>query len=123
MHTICSRAPRMLNAYPPEVKAAAPHSAAIVRAAAIGDVPEIHQLLDIYASQGNLLPRTLSELYRHLREFFVIELDGKIAVCGALEIFTEDLGEVRSLVVADTHKGRGLAKQLVQRIRGASPKL
>lgn len=116
MHTICSRAPRMLNAYPPKVKAAAPHSAAIVRAAAIGDVPEIHQLLDIYASQGNLLPRTLSELYRHLREFFVIELDGKIAVCGALEIFTEDLGEVRSLMVADTHKGRGLAKQLVQRI-------
>jgi amino-acid N-acetyltransferase len=98
------------------VKATASTTSPVVRPAAIGDVPAIHDLLDIYAAQGNLLPRTMSELYRHLRDFYVIELDGGIAVCGALEIFTEDLGEVRSLVVADGHKGRGLGKLLVQRI-------
>lgn len=91
-------------------------SAAAIRPAAIGDVPEIHHLLEIYAAQGNLLPRSMNELYRHLRDFFVVEADGRVAACGALEIFTESLGEVRSLVVHDDYKGRGFGKLLVQRL-------
>jgi amino-acid N-acetyltransferase len=87
-----------------------------VRVAAIADVPVIHQLLEQYAAKGNLLPRTMSEIYRHLRDFFVIEIDGKVVACAALEIFTEDLGEVRSLVVDETHEGRGLGRLLVNRI-------
>ncbi|OGI39761.1 MAG: GNAT family N-acetyltransferase [Candidatus Muproteobacteria bacterium RBG_16_62_13] len=89
---------------------------ASVRPAAIHDVPEIHQLLELYAAQGNLLPRSMSELYRHLRDFFVVDSDGRVVGCGALEIFTDDLGEVRSLVVADEHKGHGHGRQLVERI-------
>ena len=87
-----------------------------IRAAAIADVPTIHHLLEIYASKGNLLPRTLSELYRHLRDFFVIELDAKVVAIGALEIFTEDLGEVRSLVVDEAYERRGLGRLLVLRV-------
>jgi amino-acid N-acetyltransferase len=87
-----------------------------IRPAAIHDVPEIHHLLEAYAAQGNLLPRSMSELYRHLRDFFVIEVNGRVAACGALEIFTESLGEVRSLVVADPHQGRGFGRLLVERI-------
>jgi amino-acid N-acetyltransferase len=88
----------------------------IIRPAAIGDVPTIHHLLEIYAAKGNLLPRTFSELYRHLRDFFVIEIDAQVVACGALEIFTEDLGEVRSLVVDEAHERRGLGRMLVERI-------
>lgn len=88
----------------------------IIRPAAIGDVPSLYHLMETYASMGNLLPRAMSELYRHLRDFFVVELDGTLAACGALEIFTEDLGEIRSLVVADRHVGKGLGKLLVARI-------
>jgi amino-acid N-acetyltransferase len=109
-----------------------------VRPAAIHDVPEIHHLLEIYAAQGNLLPRTMSEIYRHLRDFFVIEMDphplpspasgrggvgslthnkrGRIAACGALEIFTEDLCEVRSLVVDDAYKGKNFGRAMVERL-------
>ncbi|MCR4347372.1 MAG: N-acetyltransferase [Sulfuricaulis sp.] len=87
-----------------------------IRPAAIGDVPYIHHLLEIYAAQGNLLPRTMNELYRHLRDFFVVEVNGQVGGCGALEIFTESLGEVRSLVVDDAWKGQGFGKMLVQRI-------
>jgi len=101
---------------PPDSTAPLFQTAPTLRAAAIGDVPYIHHLLEIYANQGNLLPRSMNELYRHLRDFFVVETDHKIAACGALEIFTEDLGEIRSLVVADEYKGRGFAKLLVQRI-------
>ena len=87
-----------------------------VRPAAIGDVPTIHYLVETYASLGNLLPRSMNELYRHLRDFFVVEIDGRIAGCGALEIFTESLGEIRSLVVDDAFKGQGLGKLMVERL-------
>ncbi len=95
---------------------AAGADAPIIRAAAIADVPTIHHLLEIYAAKGNLLPRTMSELYRHLRDFFVIEIAGKVVAIGALEIFTEDLGEVRSLVVDEGHERQGLGRLMVQRI-------
>jgi amino-acid N-acetyltransferase len=88
----------------------------LIRPAAITDVPQIHHLLDTYANMGNVLPRPFSELYRHLRDFFVIELDGRLVACGALEIFTENLGEVRSLVVAEEYKKHGLGRRLVARI-------
>lgn len=100
----------------PDVNRATRSAVSTIRPAAIGDVPYIHHLLEIYAAQGNLLPRTMNELYRHLRDFFVIEVNGKVAGCGALEIFTESLGEVRSLVVDDAWKGQGFGRMLVQRI-------
>ncbi|WP_298135326.1 N-acetyltransferase [Acidiferrobacter sp.] len=87
-----------------------------VRPARIADVPIIHHFLEIYAAKGNLLPRTMNEIYRHLRDFFVIEVDEQVAAIGALEIFTEDLGEVRSLVVAEDYERRGLGRLMVQRI-------
>ena len=88
----------------------------VIRPAAIADVPDIHNLIELYAAQGNLLPRPMSELYRHLRDFFVIDVAGKVGGCGALEIFTEELGEVRSLVVADEFKGNGLGRLMVERV-------
>ncbi len=87
-----------------------------VRQAQIRDVPTIHHLLELYAAKGNLLPRTMNELYRHLRDFFVIEIAGQVVAIGALEIFTEDLGEVRSLVVSEDHERQGLGRLMVQRI-------
>lgn len=92
------------------------HTIPQVRAARIADVPYIHHLLELYATKGNLLPRTMNEIYRHLRDFFVIEVGGEVVAIGALEIFTEDLGEVRSLVVREDHERRGLGRLMVQRI-------
>jgi len=91
-------------------------NAALVRPAAITDVPEIHELLDTYARMGNVLPRPFNELYRHLRDFFVVEVDNHIVACAALEIFTESLGEVRSLVVAEKYLKHGFGRLLVERI-------
>lgn len=100
----------------PDTRQATGQLAPHIRPAAIADVPQIHEMLEVYASQGELLPRSMNDLYRHLRDFFVAELEGKIAVCGALEIFTEHLGEVRSLVVAKHYKARGLGRLLVKQI-------
>lgn len=87
-----------------------------VRPAIIHDIPALHELLQTYAEQGNLLPRTATEIVRHLRDFFVIDRCGTPIACGALEVFTEDLGEIRSLVVDEHHSGKGLGKLMVERI-------
>jgi amino-acid N-acetyltransferase len=100
----------------PESPTSLPAGAVRIRPAAIADVPEIYYLLEIYSRQGNLLPRTMSELYRHVRDFLVVVVADSIAACAALEIFTEDLGEIRSLAVADNYKGRGFAKMLVRQV-------
>jgi amino-acid N-acetyltransferase len=87
-----------------------------VRRARTNDVPSIHQLLDYYAARGQLLPRSLDELTEHISSFTVINEADNLTGCAALEVFTEDLGEVRSLAVSDTATGGGYGRALVEEI-------
>jgi amino-acid N-acetyltransferase len=84
----------------------------------VKDIKTIHKLLNHYGDQGLLLSRPLSELYDHLRDFFVLVENGQdeaiLGVC-ALGICWEDLGEIRSLAVAETHQGKGLGAKLVRK--------
>jgi amino-acid N-acetyltransferase len=88
-----------------------------IRKAVIEDVKAIHQLLNHYAEQKLLLPRSLSELYDHVRGYFVLD-DGTKApnriagVCG-LGICWEDLAEIRSLAVFEGVCGKGYGTKLV----------
>jgi amino-acid N-acetyltransferase len=89
----------------------------MLRKAKIQDVKSIHAILTRYANQSLLLPRSLSELYDHLRDFYVIE-DNKgkgnlLGVC-TLSISWDDLGEIRSLAVVEEGQKRGLGSQLVE---------
>jgi amino-acid N-acetyltransferase len=89
-----------------------------IRRAIVRDVKAIHKLLNFYGDQGLLLPRPLSELYDHLRDFFVLVENGKndviLGVC-ALGICWEDLAEIRSLAVAEGHQGKGYGARLVRK--------
>jgi amino-acid N-acetyltransferase len=84
-----------------------------LRRAALPDVPRLKELVDGAASQGLLLGRPLSSFYEHLRDFTVIETAGQIVGCSALAISWGDLVEIRSLVVAEEQRGRGLGRRLV----------
>jgi amino-acid N-acetyltransferase len=94
----------------------APVSDYAVRPALMDDVPAIFTLLESYASTGNLLPRPRVELERRIRDFFVIGPLGNPIACGALEIFTAELAEIRSLMVAPGHLRRGLGSILVRQL-------
>lgn len=85
----------------------------IIRKARIQDGRRIHELIELSASRGLLLPRTLRDIYENIREFVVCELDGKVVGCCALKISWEDLGEIRSLVVEDGYRGKGIGRMLV----------
>ena len=50
----------------------------MIRKAQINDVKEIQKLLMKYASQGDMLSRSLSELYESLRDFYVYADDGTL---------------------------------------------
>ena len=86
----------------------------MIRKAQIKDVKDIQKLLTGYASRGDMLSRSLSELYESLRDFYVCEEDGKLMGTAALHVVWEDLAEVRSVAVAEDVARKGIGSQLVQ---------
>jgi len=89
-----------------------------IRKAVINDVHSIHKILTYYAEKDYLLPRSLSALYDHLRDYFVLEDDKQghriKGVCG-LGICWEDLAEIRSLAVTEDQLGKGAGSRLVEK--------
>jgi len=86
----------------------------MIRKAQISDVKEIQKLLMKYASQGEMLSRSLSELYESLRDFYVFEDENTLLGTAALHIVWDDLAEVRSVAVAEEAGRKGIGSHLVQ---------
>ena len=88
----------------------------MIRKALINEVTQIQRLLNHYGDRGILLPRSLSELYEHLRDFYVIPVgdEGVVAVC-ALGLCWEDLAEIRSLAVLEKYYGNNYGVMLVDK--------
>jgi amino-acid N-acetyltransferase len=86
----------------------------MIRKAKITEVPEIRRLLAEAAKVGEILPRTLANLYSQVRDYSVIRPDeGPIIGVVALHVSWDTLGEIRSLVVTPEHQGQGLGQRLV----------
>ncbi len=87
-----------------------------IRKAKITDVREIQKLIERSAKKGEMLPRSLSELYDNLRDYLVfLEENGEkiIGTC-AMHICWEDLAEIRSLVVEEEYHRRGIGSKLIE---------
>jgi amino-acid N-acetyltransferase len=84
-----------------------------VEKAKIQDIPQIHRLINDYASKGEMLARPLSELYEDIRDYFVIREGDEVLACGALHVSWSDIAEVRSVAVAENKKNQGLGAALV----------
>lgn len=86
----------------------------MIRKAHIADVKEIQKLLMTYANRGDMLSRSLSELYESLRDFYVVEEEGVLLGTAALHIVWDDLAEVRSVAVVEDSGRKGIGSRLVQ---------
>jgi len=86
----------------------------MIRKARMSDVKAIQKLIADYARKGDMLPRSLSDIYENLRDYFVFEDDGDVVGSAAIHIMWEDLAEVRSLAVQDGKMRRGVGTQLVE---------
>ncbi len=85
-----------------------------VERAEVTDAGAIHALVNDFARQGEMLPRTMAEIYENLRDFSVVRDGGEVVACSALHILWEDLGEIRSLAVREDRQGQGLGALLVR---------
>lgn len=86
----------------------------MLRKASIKDIKRIHGIVNASASSGEMLPRSLGELFDNMRDYFVYEEKGKVLGTCALHICWEDLAEIRSLCVAESARKKGIGTMLVQ---------
>lgn len=87
----------------------------MIRKARVRDVKAIQSLVNTYADSGQMLPRTLNELYDHIRDFHVYEDNGALVGVCALHVSWDRLAEVRSLAVQQDRIRNGIGSDLVRR--------
>jgi amino-acid N-acetyltransferase len=88
----------------------------MLRKARIGDVKTMHRMINVSSNKGEMLPRSLMDIYGSLRDFYVYtdeQSDAIIGVC-AMNIIWENLAEIRSLYVEDSYRKRGIGRTLVE---------
>jgi amino-acid N-acetyltransferase len=86
----------------------------MVRKAAMRDIPRILSLINAYAAEGVMLPRTEFEMSENIRDFSVAYDGDLLAGCAALHFYTPTVAEVRSLAVLPGLKQRGTGRALVE---------
>jgi amino-acid N-acetyltransferase len=93
-----------------------------LRKAKNSDVPQIRSLINEMAARtdedhkhGHMLPRALTELYEHVRDYTVlVDDDDNIMGCCALHSAWDGLAELKALAVDDAAQGHGWGRQLVE---------
>ncbi|NJP06147.1 MAG: N-acetyltransferase [Chloroflexaceae bacterium] len=89
-------------------------TAVVIRRARVGDVPRLYQIINYYAARGDMLPKTLDQLYQRVRAIHVAEAGNEVVGCAALKITWHNLAEVISVAVHPDFQGCGLGQRLVQ---------
>lgn len=85
-----------------------------VRKARLHDTASLLALINGYAAQQIMLPRTEFEMAENIRDFTVALAGNELAGCGALHIYTASSAEIRSLAVDPAGKKHGIGRQLME---------
>lgn len=86
-----------------------------VRKAVIADIHAILELINSYAANRIMLPRTEFEMAENIRDFSAAyDDDGRLLGCGALHFYTPTTAEVRSLAVRPELKQHGVGRAIVE---------
>ena len=88
----------------------------VIRAASDADVDAIHALIDMHVADGRLLPRRRDEIAAHASRFLVAVQGRRVVGCADLAPLSRHVAEVRSLVVGDAVRSRGIGRQLVDEL-------
>ncbi len=85
----------------------------VVRPALVADVKPILSLVNELAVRQVMLPRSPASVIENIRDFFIAEVDGVLAGCGALAVTWTDIAEIRSLAVHPDRQKHGVGRTLV----------
>ena len=86
----------------------------VCRKARLEDLDALVGLIQMYAEEGIMLPRSRDALQRQLAMFIVADDQGELIGCGSLMKLGDDLVEIRSLGVLSRYQGRGVGRQIVE---------
>ena len=88
----------------------------MLRKAKTSDVKMMHRMINLSAAKGEMLPRSLVDLYNSLRDFYVYLEEDKGPIVGivGMHLFWDNLAEIRSLYVSDDYRHKGIGKKLVE---------
>ncbi|MED5526824.1 MAG: argininosuccinate lyase [Pseudomonadota bacterium] len=89
-------------------------AAKAVRRANLEDVDAIVKLIGHWAGEGENLPRSREDIIHSIQDFVVADVDGKVAGCASLYIYSTGLAEIRSLGLNENAHGKGLGQAMVQ---------
>nr|WP_092071344.1 N-acetyltransferase [Dendrosporobacter quercicolus]NSL49387.1 N-acetyltransferase [Dendrosporobacter quercicolus DSM 1736]SDM25064.1 amino-acid N-acetyltransferase [Dendrosporobacter quercicolus] len=78
------------------------------------DVETIHKLINHYADQGLMLPRSRNILYETLRDMIVAEQHGAVVGVGALHLVWDELAEIRAMAIAPEAAKQGVGRSIVE---------
>jgi N-acetylglutamate synthase and related acetyltransferases len=85
-----------------------------IRRARTSDIRAIASLIEPLVESRVLLGKDLVVLYEAVQEFTVATREsGEVVGCGALHVFWENLGEIRTLAVSPDHLGKGIGTAVV----------
>jgi len=85
-----------------------------IRRAKTSDITAIAQLVQPLVERGILLGKDLVVLFESVQEFMVaVDEDQRVLGCGALHVFWEDLGEVRTLAVLPELRKQGIGHDIL----------
>ncbi len=88
-----------------------------VRRGRVADVPAIARLITANLAAGRLLPRSIEDLTRRAERFLVVTVGAEVVGCAELAPLSRAVAEVRSLVVDERCRGRGLGSRLVEELQ------
>jgi amino-acid N-acetyltransferase len=77
------------------------------------DIDILYEIIQGYAEQGIMLPRSRETLAAQIDTFVVAFIDDRLVGCGSLTRLGQDLVEIRSLGVTPGYKGQGIGNALV----------
>lgn len=86
-----------------------------LRKAFPADAAGIKSLVIHYADKGWMLPRSLSEVYESIRDFWVLEIRGQIVGCVALQVCWENMAEIRSLAISEEMQRKGWGEAFIKK--------
>ena len=84
--------------------------------AKLSDIAEMIKLVEPEIKKGVILQRSEEEIANTIRSYILAKQDGKIIGFCALYLYSQALGEVRSLIVSHTHQKMGVGRGLVEAI-------
>ena len=91
--------------------------------ATLKDIEEMQLLVEPEVKSGVILPRSNDEIATNIRSYVLAKRGSELLGFGALHFHTDKLGEIRSLIVSQSARGKSIGSHIVNELLETARKL